>query len=32
MHEYIALPERANLTVSYSGEEDAEGFLGLKKL
>jgi hypothetical protein len=32
MHEFIALPERANLVISYSGEDGAEGFLGLKKL
>jgi hypothetical protein len=30
--DFIAIPERARLSISYSGEEGAEGFMGLKKL
>jgi hypothetical protein len=30
--DFICLPERARLSISYSGEEGAEGFLGLRKL
>jgi len=32
MIDFIAIPERARVSLSYSGEEGAEGFLGLKKL
>jgi hypothetical protein len=32
MVEYISLPARARITVSFTGEAGAEGFLGLKKL
>lgn len=30
--DFIALPARARVSLSYSGEQCAEGFLGLKKL
>lgn len=30
--DFIALPARARLSISYGGEPGAEGFLGLKKL
>lgn len=30
--DFIALPARARLSVSYSGDSAAEGFLGLRKL
>ena len=30
--DYIALPARARLSLSYSGEPGAEGFFGLRKL
>ena len=30
--DYIALPARARLSLSYNGEPGAEGFLGLRKL
>ena len=30
--DFIALPARARISVSYSGESGAEGFLGLRKL
>ncbi len=32
MVDFITLPPRARISVSYSGEPDAEGFLGLRKL
>jgi hypothetical protein len=32
MIDYISLPDKARLSVSYSGEEGAEGFFGIKKL
>lgn len=30
--DFIALPARARISISYSGESGAEGFLGLRKL
>jgi len=30
--DFIALPARARISISYSGELGAEGFLGLRKL
>jgi hypothetical protein len=30
--DYICLPERSRIAISYSGEEGAEGFLGLRKI
>ena len=30
--DFIALPARARLSISYNGETGAEGFLGLRKL
>lgn len=30
--DFIALPPRARLSISYSGENCAEGFIGLRKL
>ena len=30
--DFIALPARARISISYSGEPGAEGFLGLRKL
>jgi hypothetical protein len=30
--DFIALPARARITISYSGEPCAEGFMGLRKL
>lgn len=30
--DFIALPPRARLSISYSGDSAAEGFLGLRKL
>ena len=30
--DFIALPARARISISYSGESGAEGFLSLKKL
>jgi len=30
--DFICLPERAKVSVTYSGEEGAEGFLALRKL
>lgn len=30
--DFIALPARARLSLSYSGEAGAEGFIGLRKL
>lgn len=30
--EYLMLPPRARLSISYNGEHGAEGFLGLKRL
>lgn len=32
MIDFIALPARARLTLSYTGEKKCEGFLGLRKL
>ena len=32
MHEFVALPERASLVVSYGGDPGSEGFIGVKKL
>jgi hypothetical protein len=32
MIDYISLPEKARISVSYSGEEGADGFFGIKKL
>lgn len=32
LSEYVSLPARARISVTYSGEPGAEGFLGLKKL
>ncbi|KAA6372850.1 MAG: hypothetical protein EZS28_031623 [Streblomastix strix] len=32
MIDFIALPPNAKLSVSYSGEDNAEGFIGLRKL
>ena len=32
IHEYLALPERARIIVSYVGDMDSEGFLNVKKL
>lgn len=30
--DFIALPARARISISYSGDVGAEGFLGLRKL
>eukprot|EP00698_Gefionella_okellyi_P022603 TRINITY_DN750_c0_g2_i1.p1 TRINITY_DN750_c0_g2~~TRINITY_DN750_c0_g2_i1.p1 ORF type:complete len:432 (-),score=120.43 TRINITY_DN750_c0_g2_i1:55-1350(-) len=30
--DFLALPQRARIAISYNGEEGAEGFLGLRKL
>ena len=30
--DFLALPARARISVSYSGEAGAEGFIGLRKL
>jgi len=30
--DYICLPERSRIAISYSGEEGAEGFLALRKI
>lgn len=32
MIDFIALPNNANIAITYTGEDGAEGFLGLKKL
>lgn len=32
LSDFIALPARARISISYSGEAGAEGFLGLRKL
>ena len=32
MIDFIALPARARISISYSGDVGAEGFLGLRKL
>jgi hypothetical protein len=32
MVDFIALPPKARISLSYSGESDVEGFLGLRKL
>ena len=32
MVDFIALPARAKISLSYSGEKKCEGFLGLRKL
>lgn len=32
MIDYISLAEKARISVSYSGEDGAEGFFGIKKL
>jgi len=32
MIDFLALPAHARLAISYSGEEGAEGFMGLRKL
>ncbi len=32
MVDFIALPAKARISVSFSGETDAEGFMGLRKL
>ncbi len=32
MVDFVALPPRARISVSYSGEPEAEGFLSLRKL
>ena len=32
MIDYIVIPARARLSVSYTGEYGAEGFLGLRRL
>jgi len=32
MIDFISLPPRARISISYSGEQEVEGFLGLRKL
>jgi len=32
MTDFIHLPQKARISVSYSGEGEVEGFLGLRKL
>ena len=32
MTDYICVPERSRISISYSGEEGGEGFLGLRKI
>jgi len=32
LSEYIIVPERARIAISYTGEETGEGFFGLRKL
>jgi hypothetical protein len=30
--DFLALPPRAKISITYTGEEGAEGFVGLRKL
>jgi len=30
--DYVCLPERARISVSYSGDEGGEGFMGIRKI
>ena len=32
MIDYVCLPERARISISYSGEDGAEGFMGIRKI
>lgn len=32
MIDYICIPEKSRIAISYSGEEGGEGFFGMKKI